>query len=755
MDNKRPMGHNKNVTGTSDVYKRGDGLGTGPVGTTNGRKSSGGSSSGGGIKRAGGGLSIIVIILALIFGKGFMGGGTDTGTGTGNNGDWQYGNNTAVLDRSVAEGSRAKYTQILGDGRDVVTIMVYMCGTDLESKHGMATADLQEMQKASLNDNVNIIVYTGGCKAWKNSVISNTKNQIYQVKNGGLVCLEKDMGSGAMTDPSNLTTFIKYCKDHFPANRNDLILWDHGGGSITGYGYDEKKSSSGSMNLAGIDKALKNAGVKFDFIGFDACLMATLENGLMLEKYADYLVASEETEPGVGWYYTNWLNELAKDTSKPTIEIGQKIVDDFVDVCAQKCRGQLTTLSIVDLAELKNTVPGELTDFAKSTNNLITNKDYQVVSDARYNTREFAVSSKIDQVDLVNLCENMKTSEGADLAKAIKGAVKYNRTSSNMTNAYGLAIYFPYKKASKVNNATSVYNQIDMDDEYTRCIKEFAGLEISGQQTTGGNTSPLQALTGGGSTASSSAAGSADVISSILSSLLSGSMSGLVSDRAMSMNDTADYLTKNYFDADNLVWTKDSDGKYKIKLSEKQWKLVNGLDLNVFVDDGAGYIDLGLDNQMEYDSAGNLIGEYDKTWLAVNNQVVAYYHTSTVGDEKNYTIEGYIPAMVNGERCELLVFFDNAHPDGYIAGARRVYADGETEAIAKNMVEIKTGDKIDFICDYYTYSGSYKDSYYLGEQLTAGSSLKLSYVKLNNVKTEPSYRFTDIYNQVYWTPVIP
>ena len=140
---------------------------------------------------------------------------------------------------------------------------------------------------------------------------------------------------------------------------------------------------------------LFNTGAKFDFIGFDACLMATVENALMLEQYGDYLIGSEETEPGVGWYYTNWLTELSKNPSKPTVEIGKRIVDDFVDVCNQRCPGQKTTLSVVDLAELKATVPVELTDFARSTNELIKNKEYKQVSNARYNTREFAQSSKI------------------------------------------------------------------------------------------------------------------------------------------------------------------------------------------------------------------------------------------------------------------------------------------------------------------------------------------------------------------------
>jgi hypothetical protein len=231
-------------------------------------------------------------------------------------------------------------------------------------------------------------------------------------------------GKKAMIDPSTLSSYIKWCKANYPATRYGLILWDHGGGSISGYGYDEKYAGNGSMDLAGINKALKDGGTKFDFIGFDACLMATAETALMLDPYADYLIASEETEPGIGWYYTNWLTDLGRNTSMATTSLGKEIVDDFVTTCASKCRGQQTTLSVIDLAEFADTVPDKLSSFSESVSSLITNNNYKTVSNARYSTREFAASTKIDQVDLAHLALNMGTSEGKELTEAIRSAVK-------------------------------------------------------------------------------------------------------------------------------------------------------------------------------------------------------------------------------------------------------------------------------------------------------------------------------------------
>lgn len=804
-------GRDKHVTGGGKgVSRRGDGLGTGPVGRSDGyagRNASGGS---GGMNRAGGGTRmspktaiIVLIIMALLGGGGggaaLLGGDSDSGNytssnTTGNNTDgsgsgtdssatsatnllgmltgftgsnnvstgWDSGTkNTGKLDRQVATGSRDKRTNILGNGQDTITIMVYMCGTDLESRAGMASNDIAEMCAATLSNKINILIYTGGCKGWKTQGISNDVNQIYKVSSGRLERLVDDDGAKVMTDPATLTAFIKWCSTNYPANRNDLIFWDHGGGSISGYGYDEKYAGKGSMSLSGINKALKDSGMTFDFIGFDACLMATLETALMTSNYADYLIASEETEPGIGWYYTDWLNSLSQDTSQPTLDTGKNIVDSFVSKCNEKCQGQKTTLSVTDLAEISATVPDKLSAFSGNTMGLIKSDGYKQVSDARVNTREFAVKSKIDQIDLVNFANQIGTDEAKQLSDALLSAVKYNNTSTNMTNAYGISIYFPYRRASKVDSQVSIYNEIGMDDEYSKCIKSFAGMETSGQISSGGASSPLGSLLG--MAGSGETTSGADALSSLLNAYLSGGRSIEGIDRANTdyMNDdevydvenAVEYIAVNQFDSSKLVWDKDDQGRNVMALEDKEWALIQSLQVNMFYDDGAGYIDLGLDNTYEFTEDGRLIGDTDNTWLSIDGQPVAYYYETTVKDGDDYTITGRVPAMINGNRADLIIVFDNEHPYGYIAGARYDYVDGETETVAKSMTELEVGDTIDFVCDYYTYGGDYQDSYFLGEQMTYKEDMEISNTDVGG-DTKVTYLLTDIYNQEYWTPVV-
>lgn len=748
----------------------------------------------------------MIILIALLGGGGSLGGllgggsSSDSYSSTGNNwnvdenyqpssGDSSfnhysssYGGNGSLssgwsgenasqtgLDATVADGSREKFTTIKGNGQDEVTIMVYLCGTDLESRSGMGTSDLQEMASAKYGDNVNLLVYTGGCSNWRNNIISNKVNQIYQVMNGGVKCLVKDAGTAAMTNPDNLASYIQWCAKNFPANRYELILWDHGGGSVSGYGYDEKYRNSGSMTLAGIKKALDGGGVKFDFVGFDACLMATTETALMLDDYADYMIASEETEPGVGWYYTNWLTELGSNTSIPTLDLGRKIVDSFVETCSKKCQGQKTTLAVIDLAELSNTVPSKLSGFSKAVSSAISDQNYQQISQARNQAREFASSTKIDQVDLVHLAENTGLKEGTELAEAIRGAVKYNRTSLNMSNAYGLSIYFPYRSSAKyVDSMSKTYNEIGMDADYTTCIRQFASLQVSGQAAGGGTGNPYNSLFGdyAGQFSGMDSTSTDELIGALFSSFLGGdysSISGLsssgasfLSDRALSDEDTEKYLKEHHFDVTQLAWVEE-DGQYKIKLSEDQWTLVTDLELNTFADVGNGYADLGRDTVYEFDDAGNLIADEGKYWISINSQPVAYYHLDTLDDGTNYTITGRVPCLLNGELTNLLLVFDNENENGYVAGAMTDYSKEEDVNVSpKNIVELEEGDKIEFVCDLYEYDGTYQDTYLMGTPIeiqSSASDLSISDTEIGTGAVV-TYIFTDIYSAEHWTEAI-
>lgn len=674
----------------------------------------------------------------------------------------------AVANTEVSAEARAKRVVPLGNGDDVFTIMVYMCGTDLESKYAMATSDLKEMANATISDHINLIVCTGGCTKWQNNIVSNSVNQIYQVSNGKLTRLSEDFGTKAMTDPSNLSAFIKFCTENYPANRNALIFWDHGGGSLSGYGYDEKNKTASSMTLDKINTALKDGGCVFDWIGYDACLMATLENALVCGNYADYLIASEETEPGTGWYYTNWLNKLSANPSMPTVEIGKAIIDDYVSVCTSSSRSAQITLSLTDLAELQGCVPSRFNSFAVSTSELLKGEDYQSVSNARANARQFSPKSKLNQIDLIDFANRIGTEEAKALANTLASCVKYN--GSTISKANGVSIYFPYETLKSVNGAISVYESVGMDSDYTDCIKSFASLESAGQisavsSQTGSDSSMLGSLlssyASSGSSASpvstllgSDSTGSLDINSllSLMSSFSGRSMpEGLEWMDTELIADRADYLSQHTIDRSRIT-ASTVDGQSVLSLSEEEWSLIQTAELNLFADDGEGFLELGLDNVAEFTEEGDMLLDFDGTWLTMDGHVVAYFMESdTQNADGSWTTVGRIPVLLNGSLANLQVVFDDDNPMGTITGAYPYYEDG-TSTEAKGLIPLSAGDTIQPICNYYTYEDEFSASYTMGNAFTLTSDgATLANMMLTGAEGyKAAWRLTDLYGNEYW-----
>lgn len=371
---------------------------------------------------------------------------------------------------------------------------------------------------------------------------------------------------------------------------------------------------------------------------------------------------------------------------------------------------------------------------------------------------------------------NMNTSEGRALAAALEGCVKYNVTSRSVSNAYGISIYFPYGKLGKLDNMLSTYEKIGLDSDYSKCITSFANVAAGGQLSSASSGSPLASLFGtpgggyqgsssqGGSSQGSSQGGSSagtqlvlELLGSYLQNSDFGALSGITAensgwiDRAKIL-DKADFYAKNRFQGDALTLTE-KEGGAVLHLPEAQWDLIQNVELNVFVDDGGGFIDLGLDNTFTFDEDGDLQMDYDGTWLALNGQVVSYYFLSQEEMGDSYTITGRVPAMLNGQLVDLILVFNNENPYGVVEGARINY-DGAVDAEARGLLALQDGDRLEILCDYYGYDESFQDNYYLGEPLIVNGDIQVSNVDIETQAYKAAYRLTDIYSNHHWTPSV-
>ncbi len=622
------------------------------------------------------------------------------------------------------------------------TLMVYICAADLESEYGLATDDLIEMADAGLGDAVNVIVETGGTYYWQNSVVSGESTQRYKISDGDLELVEDDLGLLDMTDPSTLSDFVTYCASEYPADRYGLILWDHGGGAVSGFGYDEN-FTEGSMEIDEIDAALEDGGVDFEFVGFDACLMSTVETAFMLSDHANYLIASEELEPGGGWYYTNALNALAADPNIDTVELGKIFIDDFVE----DNYGEDSTLAITNLSKM-DTVYEALCSYFTAAKDQLDQYNYGTISQARSTTKEFG-DAETDHVDLQNLAENLQLPESAALIAAIEDCVEYHACSENIRDANGLSVYFPYTDLYYFNSMLSIYSNIGMDSNYSDFLSSFVTIMLGGQSNQSGYNSTSDAISGYEDDYSDS----------------SDSSDYWDFDEA----DYSDWDSYDWFDVEDIENYEDyyneytysdelivdwKDDHYALALSDEDWDIVSGIECQVLIDDGEGYIDLGSDNVYEFDDDGDLMITFDNTWVAIEGQTVCYYmETEESYDDGSWYTSGYCPAMLNDDPVDIILEWSDVYPYGRVVGARQSY--GNSVMSQTRILPLRDGDVVDFLCDYYTYDGEYDDYYYFGESLYVGSEeLEVSYEDVGSGDCLVCYMITDIYQNQYWTEYI-
>ena len=195
----------------------------------------------------------------------------------------------------------------------------YLCGSDLETNGGFATTDLQEMLEVQLPENVHVVIQTGGAAAWQNDMMDPSKIQRWLYDGDGLQLLEEQKTAN-MGDAQTLSDFLSFANTNYPADKVAVTFWNHGGGSVSGAAFDELHGLD-SLDLGEMYQAFDavwsadTANPALELVGFDTCLMATVDVAAVFQNFAKYLVASEEVEPGNGWLYSGWLGELAKNSA--------------------------------------------------------------------------------------------------------------------------------------------------------------------------------------------------------------------------------------------------------------------------------------------------------------------------------------------------------------------------------------------------------------------------------------------------------
>lgn len=371
--------------------------------------------------------------------------------------------------------------------RTVTNIFVYMIASDLESHDAAATEDINEMLKAAkkFGDEINLFVYAGGAENWHNSIFSSEENRCVKIDNNGAGLIYSEETKD-MTNPQTLSRFIRYCARRCPAGRNILILWDHGGG-CRGFGADELNEYSKHMNSIDIADAISSSGAVFDIIGFDACMMSSVDMAFAISDYTDYMVASEEMEITAGWDYTAWLSALALNPETSGVEICKKIVDSYMNYCRAEAPEIKSTLTVIDVKKLSENVPQALTGFSDKMLDNLLNGNYDIEKMQRALITQLSKANRVDMIDAVEFASKVGGTEGKDLENAIRGTIVYHRKYPEELKLNGILIYIPIKSDSIMGvslDDIDTLRGMGLDEsflDWLTCFRKYMALGRDGQ----------------------------------------------------------------------------------------------------------------------------------------------------------------------------------------------------------------------------------------------------------------------------------
>ncbi len=539
------------------------------------------------------------------------------------------------------------------------TVLIYMCGSTLESKKGAATKNIAEMLEAAISDDVNVVIETGGTSKWRKYDIKNDVLSRYIIKDNELT-LAEEVPQNNMGDSSTLSDFLSWGATEYPADEYLVVMWDHGGGSIGGVCNDENYRMD-SLSLTELSQALEDSKEsmqgKISLVGFDACMMATIDVASTLEPYADYLAASQEIEPSEGWDYKMFLESLSED-STDIEEVGKAICNGYKAKADKNEKGKLITMSLTDLNKF-DAVRTSFDDLTKSfLQTLEQGSGTNIVSSAARLSEKYGGNTEIEGftnlVDLSCWAEYLKSdySKASALIESIEDTVVYTISGEGRPGAKGLSVYFPIN-----------YKQTDIEIYMKNC----SFTQYDNYLKT--------------------------VYEQIPETTIEFTDSGSIAD----------------------------DGSFQIELTKESEKYVSSVDfLLIEFDEGESgdTIGLGQDDELQSYNGNRYTSNFRGTWMALDGHMLG---CTTIECNSKYTVYT-APIILNGAQTNLRFSFIEEDEQG-VGGYYKLLGtwDGINEdgTASRNITPLKPGDEVTVLYNQIN-TGDYSKTVEKGDTFVIG-----------------------------------
>lgn len=569
----------------------------------------------------------------------------------------------------------------------------YLCGSDLESNGGFATSDLMEMMEVALPENVRVVIQTGGAKTWQNNVVDADILQRYVYDSEGLTLVD-ELPPASMGDAATLTDFLRYCKQNYPAEKTAVLFWNHGGGSVSGaafderYGYDSLTLDEMQTAFGRVWEADEN-NPPLELVGFDTCLMATVDVAGTFAGTARYLVASEEVEPANGWDYTGWLGALAADPAMDGAALGKVICDAYYAGCQAVGTHSNATLSLTDLTrtgpllEAYEAFGAEALAAACEDPGFFSRFARIAAQSENYggNTREQGYTNMVDLGHMARQCTGLLQTAG-DVLNALEDCVLYRVSGPYRAESTGLSCYYSYN-----GDLNDLYGYTNVGAG--QAFKYFYSYELTGQLDDAG----MEYISG------------------------------------MNYEELPQIQSLAAMGWDGMPLQVDEDGVSHLTLGPEADSILAGIGFSLYYFDEENDIMLllGTDNDMNADWENGVFSDnFRGVWGGIDGHMV-YMELCFEGEDYNlYSV----PVLLNGEPYNLQVAYDFTTEEWSILGARQGI--GEAGMSDKELRLLQPGDALTTIWYLSSYSGEDGLEAYAVEELTVTADTSFAEMELPN-----------------------
>lgn len=591
----------------------------------------------------------------------------------------------------------------------------YLCGSDLESNGGFATNDLSELMEVELPENVNVVIETGGSAVWQNDLMDADKLQRWLYNSEGLQLVD-EQPSASMGEAQTLADFLSFAKENYPAEKTAVVFWNHGGGSVTGAAFDEIYGYD-SLTLDEMYQAFSsvwNPSMEkqpLELIGFDTCLMATVDVAYTFADLAHYLVASEETEPANGWYYSQWVGTLAQNPSMNGEELGKVICDAYYAGCEEVGTQDNTTLSLTDLTKVQALLDAYDTFGAEALAAACTDPGFfsqfgRVAAQSENyggNTKEQGYTNMVDLGHMARQSVGMLGS-AQEVLDALDDCVLYQVGGQYRTEATGLSCYYSYNG--------------DVED-----FNSYAGL------------------------------GAGVAFKYFYSYELTGELdnSGMAYIADMDFEELPEVKNLLSTDWDGAPLDLDEDGVSFLTLGPEANDILAGIGFSLYyVDEESDMmLLLGTDNDMNADWDNGVFSDnFRGVWGSIDGNIV-YMELSYESEDYNLYA---IPVLLNGEEYNLQVVYDFSTDEWNVLGARQgIDNSGMAD---KELRLLQEGDEITTIWYMSTASGDDEFEPYTAATVTVTADTAFGEMELPDGSYSMVYEMRDAMdNYAYSEPV--